>query len=213
MREGRCGGLVDGREAGDHQGDAHPLRARHEEAARAHARRALRTHALQPQLRGQAPASPGPRPAPPKRKRVRERTNTSELLPALRKVWATLDRVCGKRLATVMEPTIEALERHSEISITCEQRELLTRASAATLYRLPAPERRRLRLRGRSLTKPGTLLKSQIPVRTFAKWDHAKVGVLEIDLVGHEGGDPRRVRPLALRHRRGLGLDRGVPSA
>lgn len=33
-------------------------------------------------------------------------------------------------------------------------------------------------------------MKSQIPVRTFSEWDHAKVGFLEIDLVGHEGGDP-----------------------
>ncbi len=130
-------------------------------------------------------------PSPAKRSRVRTRTYTSELLPALRKVWATLDRVCGKRLAAVMEPTIEALERHGELSLRAEQRELLTSASPATLDRLLAPERARLRLKGRSLTKPGTLLKNQIPVRTFAEWDHAKVGFLEIDLVGHEGGDPR----------------------
>jgi len=130
-------------------------------------------------------------PAPPKHTRVRERTYTSELLPALRKVWATLDRVCGKRLAAVMAPTIEALCRHGEINLTPEQRELLTSASPATLDRLLAPERGRLRLKGRSLTKPGTLLKSQIPVRTFAEWDHSRAGFLEIDLVGHEGGDPR----------------------
>jgi len=28
-------------------------------------------------------------------------------------------------------------------------------------------------------------------VRTFAQWDHSRAGFLEIDLVGHEGGDPR----------------------
>jgi hypothetical protein len=130
-------------------------------------------------------------PAPPPRRRVRPHTYTGELLPALRNVWATLDRVCGKRLAAVMGPTIEALERHGELKLTAEQRELLCAASPATLDRLLAPERRRLRLKGRSLTKPGTLLRSQIPVRTFAEWDHTKVGFLEIDLVGHEGGDPR----------------------
>ncbi len=131
-------------------------------------------------------------PAPPaKRGRLRPRTYTGELLPALRKVWATLDRCCGKRLAAVMEPTIEALERHAEIGLTPEQRELLVAASPATLDRLLAPERRRLRLKGRALTRPGTLLRSQIPVRTFAEWDQARAGFLEIDLVGHEGGDPR----------------------
>ena len=128
-------------------------------------------------------------PAPPKRGRERPRTYTAELLPALRKLWATLDRCCGKRLAAVMEATIAALERHGEISLTPEQPELLVAASPATLDRLLAPERRRLRLRGRSMTKPGTLLRSQIPVRTFAEWDHGRAGFLEIDLVAHEGGD------------------------
>lgn len=130
-------------------------------------------------------------PAPPRRPRRRERTYTAELLPPLRKVWATLDRLCGKRLAAVMAPTIAALERHGELELTSAQRELLCAASPATLDRLLAGERRRLRLKGRSLTKPGTLLKSQVPLRTWAEWDHGRAGFLEIDLVGHEGGDPR----------------------
>jgi len=90
-----------------------------------------------------------------------------------------------------MAETIAALERFDELRLSDEQRRLLCSASAATLDRLLAPERRRLRLRGRSLTKPGSLLKSQIPIRTFAEWDHGKAGFVEIDLVGHEGGDPR----------------------
>ena len=178
-KEGGDGGPIDGREASDHQGDGQALRAGHEEAARRDARRALRAQWLQPQLRGAAIAS------------ARPRIYTRELLPALRKVWATLDRVCGKRLAAVMAPTIAALERHGELSLTAEQRELLEAASPATLDRLLAPERGRLRLKGRSLTKPGTLLKNQIPVRMFAEWDHSRAGFLEIDLLAHEGGDPR----------------------
>jgi len=43
--------------------------------------------------------------------------------------------------------------------------------------------------RGRSHTKPGSLLKSQIPIRTWADWDDAVPGFVEIDLVGHEGGN------------------------
>src|SRR5664280_2826637 len=46
-----------------------------------------------------------------------------------------------------------------------------------------------MQLRGRSHTKPGTLLKSQIPIRTWAQWDDAVPGFVEIDLVGHEGGN------------------------
>ena len=54
--------------------------------------------------------------------------------------------------------------------------------------RLP-PERAKLLSRGRSHTKPGTLLKSQIPIRTWADWDDAVPGFVEVDLVGHEGGN------------------------
>ena len=42
---------------------------------------------------------------------------------------------------------------------------------------------------GRSHTEPRWLLKSQIPTRTWAEWDDAVPGFVEIDLVGHEGGN------------------------
>ena len=51
----------------------------------------------------------------------------------------------------------------------------------------PAPA---ARAQGRSHTKPGTLLKSQIPIRTWSEWDEDRPGFVEIDLVGHEGGNP-----------------------
>ncbi len=50
-------------------------------------------------------------------------------------------------------------------------------------------KRKRLRIKNRSRTKPGTLLKHQIPIRTFSEWDEGKPGFIEIDLVGHDGGD------------------------
>ena len=52
-------------------------------------------------------------------------------------------------------------------------------------------ERKLLQLKGRSGTKPGSLLKSQIPIRTWVQWDKKAPGFVEIDLVGDEGGDPR----------------------
>ena len=61
--------------------------------------------------------------------------------------------------------------------------------SAATIDRRLAPERKKHQLKGRSHTKPGSLLKSQIPIRTWADWDDAVPGFVEIDLVGHEGGN------------------------
>ena len=66
---------------------------------------------------------------------------------------------------------------------------VLVSMSAATIDRGLAPERRKHQLKGRSTTKPGSLRKSQIPVRTWADWDDAKPGFIEIDLVAHDGGN------------------------
>ena len=49
-------------------------------------------------------------------------------------------------------------------------------------------ERKKYELKGRSHTKPGTLLKHQIPIRTFSEWDEDRPGFGELDLVGHDGG-------------------------
>ena len=57
--------------------------------------------------------------------------------------------------------------------------------------RLLASERKKLELKSRSKTKPGSLLKHQIPIRTFSEWDDARPGFLEIDLVAHDGGNAR----------------------
>lgn len=135
--------------------------------------------------RARAPAR-----APARRRRGRRPVYGPELVAPLTKVWAVLGGICGKRLAAVMERTVAALERHGELELTGEAREQLLAMSAATIDRLLAAKRRRLRLKGMSHTKPGSLLKSQIPVRTFAEWDQGRPGFVEIDLVGHEGGDP-----------------------
>ena len=42
--------------------------------------------------------------------------------------------------------------------------------------------------KGRSGTEPGSMLKNQIPIRTFADWDEARPGFFEVDLVAHDGG-------------------------
>ena len=143
---------------------------------RDHARRALK-RALSPT---------------PRRKRVvRAPTYDAEVIAALKVVWATLDGPAGKRLAPVMGSTLDALERHGEISVPERVRTGLLQMSAATIDRRLAPERARLKLKGRAATTPGGLLKSQIPIRTFAEWDDAAPGFCEADLVAHDGGDPR----------------------
>ena len=48
-----------------------------------------------------------------------------------------------------------------------------------------------MQLKRRSGTKPGSLLKSAILVRSFAQWDEDAPGFMEMGLVGHDGGDAR----------------------
>ena len=95
----------------------------------------------------------------------------------------------GKRLAPMLAELVAILRRFGELDIDDDTATLLVGMSAATIDRRLAPERRKHQLKGRSHTKPGSLLKSQIPIRTWADWDDAVPGFVEIDLVGHDGGN------------------------
>lgn len=114
-----------------------------------------------------------------------------EVLEPLRKIWAVMNFPCGKRLHAALPEMVRVLERWGELELSPEIRERLVSISSATADRLLAPERKRMTLRSRSRTKPGTLLKHQVPIRTYADWNDLRPGFLEVDLVGHEGGNPR----------------------
>jgi len=106
----------------------------------------------------------------------------------LEKLWRIGDHICGKRLVVFIRESLPCLMRKGELHISAELEAKLMRISAASIDRLLAPERKKHELKGRGGTKPGTLLKHQVPVRTFADWDNAHPGFLELDLVGHDGG-------------------------
>jgi len=125
-----------------------------------------------------------------KKKRDRVKIYGHDVFLALKKIWAIFDFICGKRLAPFMKEALEKLERHGEINLYPEVKQKLLKVSACTIDRLLKPERDRYVLgKGRSGTKPGSLLKKAIPIRTFADWDDAKPGFVEADLVGHDGGN------------------------
>ncbi|HTH92633.1 transposase family protein, partial [Mycobacterium sp.] len=85
---------------------------------------------------------------------------------------------------------VAVLRHFGELVIDEDTAALLMSMSVATIDRRLAGERAKYRLKGRVCTKPGSLLKSQIPVRTWADWDEARPGFVEVDLVGHDGGNP-----------------------
>jgi len=126
-----------------------------------------------------------------KRKRKRKKTYDQDVLRALQKVWLVCDGICGKRLAPYMRRIVSQLQRTGELNLDRETRRKLLAISPATIDRMLAPIRKRYQMRARSQTKPGTLLKHQIPIRTFADWDELHPGFLEVDLVSHDGGNPR----------------------
>jgi hypothetical protein len=119
----------------------------------------------------------------------RPRRYDDRVFVALKSVWEIMDYLCGKRLAPALAEVIPRLERFGEIALDSETRTKLLAISASTIDRLLAPERKVPGLKGRSFTKPGSLLKHQIPIKTFADWDQTRPGFVEIDLVGHEGGN------------------------
>jgi IS30 family transposase len=119
------------------------------------------------------------------------RKYTAAVVTALEQVWRAANSICGKRLVAVLPALVEALERHGEVHLDSETRRLLLDISPATADRLLRPARQRLgRRRGVSTTKPGTLLKHAIAIRTFADWDDAQPGFVEVDLVAHCGDSP-----------------------
>jgi hypothetical protein len=124
-------------------------------------------------------------------KRHRQRTYSDDVLKTLKQIWVIMDCICGKRLQPMLKEMLAILQRHKEISVTRDIKKKLLRISSATIDRVLRQERKKYELKGRSLTKPGTLLKHQIPIRTFSEWNEQRAGFVEIDLVGHEGGNPR----------------------
>lgn len=111
-----------------------------------------------------------------------------EVGKVLYQIWKILDGPCGKRLAPYLPVIVPHLERFKEIQVEEPIREKLLSISAATVDRMLANIKREYRLKQRTHTKPGTLLKHQIPIRTFCEWDENKPGFMEADLVGHDGG-------------------------
>lgn len=153
---------------------------------RRHAARLLRGHGRRVRFKGRTVLEGD---VSERVRRPRERVYGEEVKRELVRLWETLDFISGRRLAAALPDLLEGLRRHGERTPPDGVRELLLKVSPSTIDRLLAPEKRRMRLKGRGGTKPGTLLRRQIPVRTFADWDDARPGFVEIDLVGHDGGN------------------------
>lgn len=110
--------------------------------------------------------------------------DSPELLNALKNIWLATDQMCGKRLKVALDIWLPHYKNHYEtLSDNCYQN--LLNISSATIDRLLSPYRAQ-HLKGRSGTKPGGILKTQIPILT-EQWDEKRPGFVEADTVAHCG--------------------------
>jgi len=106
---------------------------------------------------------------------------------ALRVAAEASDWLCGKRLAPFLAELVPALEQEGALQLGRADRERLLAMSPATIDRRLRPFRLQLRPHGMGTTKPGTLLKQQVAIRTYTPWEDEQPGFVEIDLVAHCG--------------------------
>jgi len=105
--------------------------------------------------------------------------------PIVRTIWGASEQPCGKRLVPVLKQWLPFYERRYG-KLSSGQRSGLRAVSASTLDRMLASARAQDPGRGRCGTKPGSLLKTEIPIRT-GTWDLTRPGFLEADSVAHCG--------------------------
>jgi hypothetical protein len=120
-------------------------------------------------------------------RRPRERRYGQEVQAALAIAWTAANCICGKRLVPFLPELVPLLEEHGHLTLTDEVRSQLLALSPATADRILAALRPEERRRGTTTTRPGPLLKQQVPVRTFADWNEAQPGFFEGDVVAHCG--------------------------
>ncbi len=113
--------------------------------------------------------------------------DTAWCLSLLRAIWEASDRLCSKRLQPFLPEMVKVLRQHGEQRIDAVSGKVTLQMSPATIDRLLRSCRKLGGRRPLSTTRPGSVLKSSIPIRTFADWQENKPGFLEIDLVAHCG--------------------------
>jgi hypothetical protein len=128
-----------------------------------------------------------PKAPPARKKRQRVPKYSAAVQWALITCWHATNGICSKRLVPYLPELVAVLERHGEIQLDAQTKAQLLTLSTATADRLLRAERQRHRPHGLGTTQPGTLVKHAIPIRTFADWDDAMPGFVEVDLGAHCG--------------------------
>lgn len=105
------------------------------------------------------------------------------IVKPLKELWMTSNYLCADRLHPFIPELLKVLLKYHEIEVDDNQKKLLLSVSRSTVGRLLSPVRREMFGKGKSTTRPGTLLKHQIPIQTYTPWDNQTPGFEEIDFV------------------------------
>jgi len=125
------------------------------------------------------------------RRQLRLRTPyyDESVLKALKAVWEIMDYICGKRLVGIIPELLRKMEQFNEPTFAPEIKAKLLQISASTIDRLLRPVKRKMGMKGTSMTKSVKYLVDQIPIKTFGEWKDSQPGYTQIDLLAHNGGN------------------------
>jgi len=121
----------------------------------------------------------------PKKRGPKPIYGKDEIITPLKRIWLAANLPCSKRLKAILSIWMPGYDNQfGTLSIDVSQ--ALLNISPATIDRILATTRIQYKKRGRSTTKPGTLLRKQIPIKTN-QWNESRPGFLEADTVAHCG--------------------------
>jgi hypothetical protein len=123
-----------------------------------------------------------------RKKRVYKKYYDDEVAEVLIRLWKFFRYVCGERLVSMLHANIDTISHKKCFKINANVKKKLSKISRATVERILSVERKKHKMKGKSTTRKGALLKNQIPVRKFWAWDDKQPGFCEIDTVSHDGG-------------------------
>lgn len=111
--------------------------------------------------------------------------NKPSIMKTMKIIWYAADLPCSKRLKAILPLWLPSyIKEYGRLSNEVES--ALCNISAATIDRLLKPARIKYKVHGKATTKPGTLLRKQIPIKT-EQWDETKPGFIEADTIAHCG--------------------------
>ena len=166
-------GAVRPRYAGANKGEKGRILDEFTKVTGLHRKAAIRLLARQPRVAG--------------KKSGRPRRYGPEARSSLGILWEVSDHLCSKRLRPFLTELVSALKRHGEVTISQAAEAQLLDMSASTIDRVLHPLRLGVKRRPLTTTRPGSLLRSAIPIRTFSEWTENRPGFVEVDLVAHCG--------------------------